>query len=82
MPYEDELAGYEPLRRIAESDRVQELLRRQRVQDEREDLSSISASLNQFSFDDLEGSAWQPDLVLAVDGSHHEEKVESGFTSP
>lgn len=79
MPYEDELAGYEPLRRIAESERVQELLRRQRVRDEPEESPSDSTSLNQLSFDDLEGSAWQPDLVLAVDGSHHEEKVENGF---
>ena len=31
MPYEGEFAGYRPLRRITETERVQQLLRRARV---------------------------------------------------
>ncbi len=31
MPYEGEFAGYAPLRRIAETESVQQLLRRARV---------------------------------------------------
>lgn len=78
MPYENEFASYGPLRRLAESERVQELLRRQRVERE-SGISDGGASLPRFSFEDIEHSTWQPDLVLAIDGSHHEETVENGF---
>jgi hypothetical protein len=78
MPYENEYASYGPLRRIAESDRVQDLLGRQRVDRTLEQAATPSASLPRFSPDD-DADPWQPDLVLAIDGSHHEEAVENGF---
>ena len=74
MPYEGEFAGYKPLARIANSDRVQSIVGRckKRVPDEGpSDVEPLVA--------DVQPSGWLPDLVLAVDGSYHQLPVENGY---
>ncbi|WP_017327322.1 DNA double-strand break repair nuclease NurA [Synechococcus sp. PCC 7336] len=74
MPYKGEFAGYKPLARIANSDRVQSIVRRckKRVSDgEQVDVKPLIA--------DVKPSGWLPDLLLAVDGSYHQLPVENGY---
>jgi hypothetical protein len=77
MPYENEYAQYKPLRRIAESERVKKLLGNYKVkeQSERVDLPS----LNILSRTELEQSEWEPNWVLAIDGSHAEVVLQNGY---
>jgi hypothetical protein len=74
MPYEGEYAQYKPLKRLVNSERVKALLKRAKIRDYKktDTLPLISAS-------NIQPSLWQPDWVLAVDGSHHEEFVKNGF---
>ena len=74
MPYEGEFAQYKPLKRLAESERVQSLLKRAKIHE-----SLTPQSLPMISASTIQPSLWQPDWVLAVDGSHHEELVRTGF---
>ncbi len=75
MPYEGEFATYRPIRRLTESERVQNLIGRM----ERKDPSQDKAALPTVKISDIHPSRWQPNLVLAVDGSHQEEPVENGY---
>lgn len=74
MPYEGEFAQYKSLKRLAESERVQDLLKRAKVREYQE-----PRSLPMVSASNIQPSLWQPDWVLAIDGSHHEEPVQTGF---
>lgn len=76
MPYEGEFAKYRPLKRLAESRRVQNLLKRARI---RQPQRVETLALPTISGCDIQPSLWQPDWVLAIDGSHHEEPVQTGF---
>lgn len=73
MPYEGEYAHYQPLKRIVESDRVQQLLRRSRVLD--------AASLPQQAVPRPApaSASLLPSLVVAIDGSHAEVDVRNGY---
>lgn len=74
MPYEGEFAGYKPLARIANSERVQNIVGRckKRVPDEGpSDVEPLMA--------EVQPSGWLPDLVLAIDGSYHQLPVENGY---
>src|SRR5438874_1528926 len=73
MPYEGEYAHYQPLKRIVESERVQQLLRRSRVLDQ--------ANLPQQAVPKIPpaADAALPSLVLAIDGSHAEVDVRNGY---
>src|SRR5690242_171018 len=73
MPYEGEYAHYQPLKRIVESDRVQQLLRRSRVLD--------AASLTQQAVPQPPPASDSPlpSLVVAIDGSHAEVDVRNGY---
>lgn len=73
MPYIGEYASYGPLRRLVDSDRVRKLLGVWRV---REAVAPPSEGLNS---PDVYPSAWLPDWVLAVDGSHAEIPIQNGF---
>jgi len=76
MPYEGEFAGYKPLARIANSDRVKNIVSRckKRMPDEGQaDVEPLVAA--------VQPSDWLPDLVLAVDGSYHQLPVENGYPS-
>lgn len=75
MPYEGEFAGYSSLRRLADSARVKALLKRSRIRVEEPSSDGQRALPPQ----DLTQSAWVPDLVLAVDGSHAPVFVRNGY---
>ena len=64
MSYDGEYAHYQPLKRIVESERVQQLLRKSRVLD--------GSTLTQQAFPKTPpaANATLPSLVLAIDGSH------------
>lgn len=75
MPYEGEFAQSKSLRRLAESDKVKELLGDYAIRP----TTGSSASLDKLHLESMPPSQWQPDWVLAVDGSHHEVQVKNGF---
>ena len=77
MPFENEFASYEPLRRILENPKVKALQGRLKVRKKNESQDEIKNSLTEFS--KMLPSDFQPDLVIAIDGSHHEVKIENGF---
>lgn len=73
MPYPNEFAGYQPLRRIAETERVKQLLCHARIQASATAVArvapmplSVTASLS-------------PEFVVAIDGSYSEVDVQNGF---
>jgi hypothetical protein len=73
VPYEGEYAHYQPLKRIVDSERVQQLLRRSRVMD-------AQASSQQAVPQSAPPAAGpSPTLVLAIDGSHAEVDVRNGY---
>jgi|SRR5579884_621035 len=72
MPYEGEYAHYQPLKRIVESDRVQQLLRRSRVLD-RSLLTQATPKTPPPS------DVMIPSLVVAIDGCHTEVDVRNGY---
>lgn len=73
MPYEGEYAHYQPLKRIVESERVQQLLRRSRVIDP----STLAQQATPKT--PPAASATLPSLVLAIDGSYAEVDVRNGY---
>ncbi len=78
MSFEGEFASYEPLRRVLDSNKIQALQDRMRVR-------KAEASEHENIFDlltykkDLSQSTIQPDLILAIDGSHMAAKAVNGF---
>lgn len=74
MPYEGEFAGYKPLARIANSERVQNIVARCKKRLSNEMQADISPLVTT-----VQPSGWLPDLVLAVDGSYHQLPVENGY---
>jgi hypothetical protein len=73
MPYDGEYAHYQPLKRIVESERVQQLLRRSRILDQStlaEQAIPKGVPVPDTTF---------PALVLAIDGSHAEVDVRNGY---
>jgi hypothetical protein len=77
MGFEGEFASYEPLRRLRESEKVQALEKRFKIRQKEEDTEYFESTITKKS--DLSESSIQPDLVLAIDGSHLESMVENGF---
>jgi hypothetical protein len=77
MGFEGEFASYEPLRRILDSEKIQALQNRMRVQKTSGFSKEIENTL--VSKQDLPLSPIQPDLILAIDGSHLEGYPEKGF---
>ena len=75
MPYEGEFASYRPIHRLTESERVQKLLARMK----RKHSSEGKETLPTMEISEIIPSEWQPNLVLAIDGSHQEEPVENGY---
>jgi len=73
MPYDGEYAGYRPLRRIAETARVQQLLRRSRVLPA-ESLGTPAAPVSAPAAPDS-----LPEFTVAVDGSYAEVDVRNGY---
>jgi hypothetical protein len=73
VPYEGEFAGYRPLQRIVETERVQQLLRRSRVYRPNE---SNGAAVPQPA---PAVSVPLPGYVVAIDGSNTEVDVKNGY---
>jgi hypothetical protein len=74
MPYDGEYAHYQPLKRIVESDRVRQLLRRSRLLD-----PSTLVTQQATPKLPLIPDSPLPSLVLAIDGSHAEVEVRNGY---
>jgi NurA domain len=74
MPYEGEFAGYQPLRRIVETDRVQNLLRRSQVKEE-----SLGPGSKAVPCAAPPVGQDMPDFVVAIDGSSAEVPVKNGY---
>lgn len=72
MPYEGEYAGYRALRRVAENERVKQLLGRSRVRQ-----SAIGPTVLASKAPDATGDL--PRFVLAIDGSYAEVAVNVGY---
>jgi hypothetical protein len=73
MPFEGEFAGYKPLQRIAQSERVLQLLRRARV------FSQATAAAAPEPKPAPAVSAALPEFVVAIDGSYAEVDVKNGY---
>ena len=75
MPYEGEFAKYKSVQRLVENERINNLLKRAIVRDD----SPEEDELLKVKIPDICPSDWQPEWVLAVDGSHQEEPVRNGY---
>lgn len=73
MPYEGEFAGYSPLRRIAETERVKALLRRSRVYEPGSTTTAIEPKPTP------EAAFSPPEFIVAIDGSWAEVDVKNGY---
>ena len=76
MPYEGEFAGYRSLRRIAETERVQQLLRRARVFQTASSVTLAKPSIPPAPPQSL------PEFTVAIDGSYAEVDVRKGYPGP
>jgi len=78
MGFEGEFASYEPLRRILSSEKIQALQQRMHIQPAIPSAETIKK--NTVTLNDLpKGAVQQPDLILAIDGSHLEGQPEKGY---
>ena len=75
MPYEGEFAEYQSLRRIVETPRVQNLLRRCRVQPASAQANG-SGAMPRVAPEVRQG---MPHFVVAIDGSSKEQPVRNGY---
>lgn len=75
MPYPNEFAGYRPLQRIAETERVKQLLRRSRTLDS----STATVMLTPVVILGGDEEPLLPDFVVAIDGSPAEVDVRNGY---
>lgn len=75
MPYEGEFAKHRSIRRLVENEHVKNLLKRSRVQN----INAGESRLHRANLSDIPPSKWQPDWVLAIDGSHQEESIKDGY---
>jgi hypothetical protein len=75
MPYQGEFAGYQSLRRIVETDRVQNLLRRSRVHQAAPHVNGSEAVPREAP----PAEQGMPDFVVAIDGSNAEVPVVNGY---
>ena len=75
MPYQGEFAKYKSIRRLVENEQVKSLLRRSAVREDSQDKSELPTVKTA----NITPSLWQPELVLAIDGSHQEVPVENGY---
>jgi len=78
MGFEGEFASYEPLRRVLDSKKINELYDRMRIQPTEPFSEAIKTSIIHKS-DLPKNTNIQPDLILAIDGSHLEGHPEKGF---
>jgi hypothetical protein len=77
MSFEGEFASYEPLRRIVDSKKVKELQGRFKIRSKSEDTPEFDELI--FSKNAIPANNNEPDLILAIDGSHLVVKAENGY---
>lgn len=75
MPYPGEFAKHKSIRRLVENERVRNLLSRAKIRNGSQDESSLP----KIPLSELRPSRWQPKLVVAIDGSYQQDKVENGY---
>jgi len=78
MPYENERASYEPLRRIVDNERVKALLSNYRV---RQRPAHTTVELPIVDVTTLPHNGWRPNWVLAIDGSFLPVAIQNGYPS-
>lgn len=76
MPFENEFASYEPLRRILDNEKVAQLEKRMKLRDFAD---SSQSQLPFINVDTLENSKCIPDMILAIDGSYQCVPVKNGY---
>ncbi|MCU7919695.1 MAG: DNA double-strand break repair nuclease NurA [Candidatus Thiodiazotropha sp. (ex Epidulcina cf. delphinae)] len=74
MPYDNELAKYHVIRRIAESDQVKNFLNRCKINDSAHSEFELPSSPT-----NLARAEWLPKWIIAIDGGNQEIPVENGF---
>jgi hypothetical protein len=80
MPFENEFASYEPLRRILDSKKVKSLQDRLRIRKWKDNLNDQKEfESNIVRKSDLPDSSFIPDYIIAIDGSYQPAKAENGF---
>lgn len=77
MSFEGEFASYEPLRRIIESEKINRRLKELSVKELVRD--NCDDDLELVAKSELSLTNYQPDLVLAIDGSYQAAPVRNGF---
>lgn len=77
MPFENEFASYEPLRRILENEKVKQFQNRMKLRDSSSDVTQTKLSF--IDIDTLQKSDCIPDMVLAIDGSYQCVPVRNGY---
>lgn len=75
MPFENELAKYEPLRRISDSDVVKNLVHNMKIKKS----SDVEQKLNTISKCDITPGDFIPQWVISIDGSHQPTPVRNGY---
>ncbi|MXY26830.1 hypothetical protein F4Y59_01555 [Candidatus Poribacteria bacterium] len=75
MPYEGEFAHYRSIRRLVESQRIKDLMKRARIQN----YSSDETILPIIKTSEIPVSEWEPKFVIAIDGSSQRTPVETGY---
>lgn len=78
MSFEGEFAHYEPLRRMLSNEKIKNFYDTLKVRDTSHDSETVKEKLIDKS-ELTSTSIQQPDLVLAIDGSHIETKVHKGY---
>lgn len=78
MPFENEFASYEPLRRILESPKVKSLQSRLRIRSKGNESITREAQKNIINRSVLD-SDFVPDYIIAIDGSYQSARAENGF---
>lgn len=83
MPYANELAQYNSIRRISESTRIREILRRYKLTAPPAPQSALGEIYTLIAREELnrENDIELPEYVLSIDGSYAEVPVANGFAS-
>ena len=77
MPFENEFASYEPLRRILENEKVIQLQKRMKLRNS--SLDTPQSKLPLIDIDTLQKGDCIPDMILAIDGSYQCVPVRNGY---
>jgi hypothetical protein len=77
VPFENEFASYEPLRRILDNRKLDEL--QERMLPRTQPYSASDIHLPQIDTSAIEKSDFLPDMILAIDGSYQCVPVKNGF---